>query len=199
MEEIYLTSEELAEYPVEKFIGKWTFNNKTCGTGKSRKIYEIIEYGIAHEMNMMICLPTHDNIEEFMSRMTVHRDQAIELWGKTAYCQLRNGANAYLIGCKNCTHKTSCLYIRQFTIAKEKPVIFIVPHHLHLVQEYDPDILIIDESIEKLAHKGIKVPERLQPQARLERVNCNTCICRSKCSDWRKEYRGQRGCYFTLY
>ena len=59
MYEIYLTSEELAEYPVEEFIGKWTFNIKTCGTGKSRKIYEIIEYGIVHEMNMMVCLPTH--------------------------------------------------------------------------------------------------------------------------------------------
>jgi len=199
MDEIYLTSEELAEYPVEEFIGKWTFNNKTCGTGKSRKIYEIIEYGIVHEMNMMVCLPTHDNIEEFMSRMTDHRDQAIQLWGKTAYCQLGYDANAYLIGCKDCTHKASCLYIGQFAIAKEIPVIFIVPHHLYLVQEYDPDILIIDESIEKLAHKGIKIPERLQPQARLDRVNCNTCICRSKCSDWRKEYRGQRGCYFTLY
>ncbi|MHA2008870.1 MAG: hypothetical protein ACW99L_15555 [Promethearchaeota archaeon] len=118
MDEIYLTSEELAEYPVEDFIGKWTFNNKTCGTGKSRKIYEIIEYGITHEMKMMVCLPTHDNIEEFMSRMTDHRDQTIQLWGKTAYCQLRNSANAYLIGCRNCTHKTNCLYIRQFTIAR---------------------------------------------------------------------------------
>ncbi|NVM19432.1 MAG: hypothetical protein HWN80_17155 [Candidatus Lokiarchaeota archaeon] len=199
MDEIYLTSEELAEYPVEEFFGKWTFNNKTCGTGKSRKIHEIIDYGVTHQLKMMVCLPTHANVEEFMSRMTGYRDQAIELWGKPAYCQLRNDADAYLIGCKNCTHKTSCLYIGQFTMAREKPVIFIVPHHLYLVQEYNPDILIIDESIEKLAHKGIKIPERLQPQANLHRVNCNTCMCRNKCSDWRKEYRGQRGCYFTLY
>lgn len=199
MEEIYLTSDELAQYSVENFMGKWTYNHKSCGTGKSRKTYELIDYVVTHELIMMVCLPTHDNIKEFMNRMTDHVDQAIHLWGKTTYCLRSNEADAYLIGCDLCNYRHSCLYIRQFSIAKEKKIVFIVPQHLYLVREFNPAILIIDESIEHLAHKGIKIPERLQSQAHLNRVNCTTCIHRTKCADWRKKYRGKRGCYFTLY
>jgi hypothetical protein len=198
MNKIYLTSKELAEYSMKNFIGKWTFNHKTCGTGKSRKIYELIEYAIAHEMRLMICLPTHKNITEFMDRMTGNIKQAIHLRGKLAYC-LRSEEDAYLIGCYNCHSYGDCLYHPQFRIAQESQIIFIVPHHLYLVEDYEPDILVIDESIENLAHKGIKIPERLRYRAHLERVNCETCIQRNKCPDWRKKYRGENGCYFTLY
>lgn len=199
MEEIYLTSEELAEYPVEEFIGKWTFNHKTCGTGKSRKIHEIIAYGMKHDLVIIVCMPTHDNIEEFMNRMDIYRDESIHLWGKTVYCRRTNRANAYLVGCKKCPHKESCSYMMQFLMAKEKQLIFIVPHHLYLVKQYNPNILIIDESIENLAHKGIKIPERLRPRGHLKRVNCKTCVHEKRCPDHRKKLKGRIGCYFTLY
>jgi len=199
MKILRLNSEELAEYPVENFTGKGTFDNKSSGTGKTWKSYEIIDYGIEHEMLVMICLPTHNNIKEFMKKMNNHRKNAIHLKGKMKHCKLKKKANAYLIGCHLCKHKKRCQYIKQFSQAKNKQIIFIVPHHLHLVREYNPDILIIDESIENQAHKGIKIPERVDPNRYLEQVNCNTCMFRNKCSDRRKNLKGNHGCYFTLY
>ncbi|MGB5911335.1 MAG: hypothetical protein WBH31_09100 [Promethearchaeia archaeon] len=199
MEILKVNSEELVRYPVKNFIGKGTFNNKSSGTGKTWKSYEIIDYGIEHQMLMMICLPTHDNIKEFIKRMNNHRDNAIQLKGKMKYCKLRNKVNAYLIGCTTCKHQRKCRYIKQFSIAKDKQIIFIVPHHLHLVREFNPDILIIDESIEKQAHKGIKIPERVNPNNYLVQANCNTCPFSNKCSDQRKRFKRNHGCYFTLY
>ena len=41
---MYLDSNELERQPAGTFLTKWTFNNKSCGTGKTKKDCDNIKY-----------------------------------------------------------------------------------------------------------------------------------------------------------
>ena len=68
---MYLDSDELEQQPAHTFQNKRTFNNKSSGTGKTKKNYEIIKYFGKNGMKILICLPTHSLIEEFIEHRIV--------------------------------------------------------------------------------------------------------------------------------
>lgn len=53
------------------------------------------------------------------------------------------------------------MYRIQKKWGEERPIIFIVPQHLFFVEEYNPDVLIVDETIESIVLDSIEVPEYL--------------------------------------
>ncbi|KKM77917.1 hypothetical protein LCGC14_1365140 [marine sediment metagenome] len=68
---MYLDSNELEQQPAHTFLTKWTFNNKICGTGKTKKGSENIKYFVKKSMKILVCLSNHRLIEEFIEWMEI--------------------------------------------------------------------------------------------------------------------------------
>ncbi|MFW9881651.1 MAG: hypothetical protein ACFFG0_51960, partial [Candidatus Thorarchaeota archaeon] len=199
---MYLDSEELENQPAKSFLAKWTFNNKSCGTGKTKKDSDNIKYFVKRGMKILVCLPNHKLFEEFIEQMGYKCDY-IHLKGKLQplMCNKENpNPNAFLNGgCNNCK-ETPCFYKLQFERAKNCDVVFVVPQMLRYVETYRPDLLIIDESIESIVRRGISIPPQYRQLIRFERIDCDTCPADAKCT--KKNYRmkyPQLRCPFRMY
>jgi hypothetical protein len=199
---MYLNSKELEKQPSQTFLTKWTFNNKSCGTGKTKKTYEHIKYCVKEGMKLLICLSIHKLIEEFIERME-YKCEYIHLRGKLQpkMCNKDNpDPNAYLNGGCNAYKEKPCLYKLQFKRAKKCDVVFVVPQMLRFSETYEPDLLIIDESIESIIRKGIPIPPQYRPFIRFRRITCDKCPANEKCI--RKTYRSkypQLRCPYKMY
>jgi len=199
---MYLDSEELERQPAHTFLTKWTFNNKSCGTGKTKKDSDNIKYFVKKGMKILVCLSNHKLIEEFIERMEYKCDY-IHLKGKLQplMCNKEKpNPEAFLNGgCYNCEEKP-CLYKLQFERAKICDVVFLVPQMLRYVETYKPDLLIIDESVESLVRKGISIPPQYRNIIRFERITCDSCPAKDKCT--KKDYRSkipQLRCPYKMY
>ncbi|MFX1281166.1 MAG: hypothetical protein ACFFA3_17580 [Promethearchaeota archaeon] len=199
---MYLDSNDLERQPAHTFRTKWTFNNKSSGTGKTKKNYETIKYFVKNDMKILICLPNHRLIEEFIERMEYKCDY-IHLRGKLqpSMCNKDHpNPDAYLNGgCYYCDERP-CLYKLQFERAKDCDVVFVVPQMLRFVETYEPDLLIIDESIESIVRKGIPIPPQIRPHVRFEEITCESCPVNDKCT--KKNYRSkypQLRCPYKMY
>lgn len=199
---MYLDSTELERQPAHTFLTKWTFNNKSCGTGKTKKDSNNIKYYVKKGMKVFVCLSNHKLIEEFIERME-YKCEYIHLKGKLQplMCNKENpNPNAFLNGgCNNCKEKP-CDYKLQFERAKNCNIVFVVPQMLRYIETYKPDLLIIDESIESIVRKGIPIPPQYRPLIRFERINCDSCPADSKCT--KKNYRTkypQLRCPYKMY
>ncbi|MFW9970363.1 MAG: hypothetical protein ACFFDF_09200 [Candidatus Odinarchaeota archaeon] len=199
---MYLDSEGLENQPVQSFLTKWTFNNKSCGMRKTKKNYDNIKYNVKRGKKILVCLSNHSLIEEFIERMEYKCDY-IHLRGKLqpSMCNKENpNPNAYLNGgCYKCDEKP-CLYKLQFERAKNCDLVFIVPQMLCYVETYEPDLLIIDESIESIVRKGIPIPPQIRPHVRFEEITCESCPVNDKCM--KKNYRSkypQLRCPYKMY
>ncbi len=102
---MYLDSNELERQPAHTFLTKWTFNNKSCGTGKTKKDSDNIKYFVKKGMKILVCLSNHRLIEEFIERME-YKCEYIHLKGKLQplMCNKENpNPDAFLNGgCNNC-------------------------------------------------------------------------------------------------
>jgi hypothetical protein len=177
MEEIKLNAEELESYLVENFIGKFVYNHCKPGIGKTKKIHQVLEYCVKEGLKVMVCMPNHDLINEFTSYQSYN---CVHLWGKEYYCP-KEGLEKYTLGCSEC--ETNCLYQVQKKWARERPIIFIVPQHLFFVEKYNPDVLIVDESIEKIVYDCIEVPQHLLESMQFTKIECSECPTSSTC-EW---------------
>ncbi|KKL68113.1 hypothetical protein LCGC14_2128240, partial [marine sediment metagenome] len=188
---MYLDSEELENQPAYTFLTKWTFNNKSCGTRKTKKNYDNIKHNVKKGKKILVCLSNHRLIEEFIERMEYKCDY-IHLNGKLQHLMCNKeypNPNAYLNGgCNKCKEKP-CLYKLQFERAQNCDVVFVVPQMLRYAKTYEPDLLIIDESIESIVRKGISIPPQYRQLIRFERITCDSCPAKSKCM--KKSYRSK--------
>ena len=199
---MYLDSNDLERQPAYTFLTKWTFNNKSCGTGKTKKNSENIKYYVKNDVKILVCLANHGLIEEFIKRME-YECNFVHLRGKLQpfMCNKDNpNPDAFLNGgCNNCEEKP-CLYKLQFERAKDCDVVFVVPQMLRYVETYQPDLVIIDESIESIVRKGIVIPPQYRALIRFERIRCDRCPANDKCM--KKKYRSkypQSRCPYKMY
>ncbi|MHA1989166.1 MAG: hypothetical protein ACW98D_21290 [Promethearchaeota archaeon] len=199
---IYLDSNELERQPAHTFQTKWTFNNKSCGTRKTKKNHDNIKYQVTRGKKILVCLSNHRLIEEFIDRMEYKCDYT-HLRGKLQplMCNKENpNPNAFLNGgCNNCKEKP-CDYKLQFERAKTCDVVFVVPQMLRYVETYKPDLLIIDESIDSIVRKGIPIPSQYRRLMRFERIKCDICPVNERCV--KKKYRSkypQSRCPYKMY
>lgn len=79
MEIVRVNSEELENYPIEDLIDKFVYNHCKPGTGKIKKIHQILDYCVENELKVMVCMPNHDLIDEF-NRYTEYN--SVHFWGK---------------------------------------------------------------------------------------------------------------------
>jgi len=139
----------------------------------------------------MVCMPNHHLIEEFNENTDYN---SVHFWGKEHYCP-REGLEKYDPGCQDC--RIDCMYKNQLKYGKERPIIFIVPQHLFFVQRYNPDVLIVDETIENIVYDCIEVPEHLRGSLEFHNIECNECPTASTCP--RKDKGWKIGfCYSKL-
>ena len=199
---MYLDSNELEKQPSQTFRTKWTFNNKSSGTGKTKKNYETIRYFVKNDMKILICLPNHRLIEEFIERMEYKCDY-IHLRGKLQPLMCNKeypNPDAYLNGgCNNCDERP-CLYKLQFERALDCGVVFVVPQMLRFVETFEPDLVVIDESIQYIVRKGIPIPPQIRPHVAFEQIKCDSCPVKDKCT--KKSYRNkypQLRCPYKMY
>ncbi len=191
MEIVKVNSEELDTYPIEDFIDKFVYNHCKPGTGKTKKIHQILDYCVENDLKVMVCMPNHDLIDEF-NRYNEYN--SVHFWGKEYYCSME-GLEKYIPGCRGC--KIRCMYKIQKDWGEERPIIFIVPQHLYFVNEYNPDVLIVDESIENIVYDCIEVPEFLLGSLDFREIECAECptssTCRGRDRGWKLGF-----CYSKL-
>ena len=183
-----VNSEELDNYPVKNFIGKAVYNHCKPGTGKTKKIHDIIMYCLQQDLRVAVCMQQHDLIVEFRN---YNNYDAIHLLGKSHFCEKHGTLEMYDPGCSECNYKQVCGYPKQFKILEDKQIAFIVPQHLFILDKYEFDVLIVDETIESLVYNLIEIPSDLIKHFDFEEIECSDCLIRESCS--KKKYREKYG------
>jgi len=172
MRVLRINSEELERLSIDKLLNKLVYNHCKPGTGKTRKIHQIIDYCIEHELKIVVCMANHSLINEFLSYT---RYDCVHLWGKVNFCH-KEGLEAYIPGCKECNIVQTCLYKKKFERASNKPVILIVPQHLFIVDKYKPDVLVVDETIENIVFDCIEIPDMAINHIEFTEIECEECF-----------------------
>lgn len=199
MEIDFKTLEEFRQMDAEEFFFQKTFNNVPSGFGKTWKMSEVINKAVfEYCKKVMFCLPNHLKIEDAIHDFEEYCDKKdmnvnyVHLKGKAKLCLLGSlqeiHEEAYLNGCRECEHfhEDVCPYWKQHHEAERAKVIFIVPEHLVFVDKYEPDVLIVDESIESFVYSTIEVPYRLRNFVDFEDISCENCPNKDGCRKSRK-------------
>lgn len=202
---ISINKETLSQLNILNLKGRFTLNRASPGIGKTLYIkYLINEFHTKAKFTftIMICMPSHKHIEEFISRSYKLLEQINYIWlkGKNqkGICAKRNIVSRYSPGCKICNFRKQCKYWKLRKEAETASVIFIVPQHLFLVTKYKPYVLIIDESIENIVHTAIQVPEWIVLD--FNPIECEECPLKNDCKPRYKRLKGiTKGKYKCIF
>ncbi len=79
MDVLKVNAEELEKLPVESLLNKFTYNHCKPGTGKTKKIHQILDYCVENQLKVMVCMPNHNLINEFNDYKTY---SSVHFYGK---------------------------------------------------------------------------------------------------------------------
>ena len=197
--------DEFRARTVEDFLFTKTFNNLPPGFGKTYLMKQIIIYCLIHNLKCVFVFPSHLKIREFISEWDGVFNHII-LRGKLQHgmCNLNDPKEAYYPGCDT-FECNKCDYKEQFKELYTENIVFMVPNHLIFLEDIEPDVLIIDESIEQFVYSTIRVPPRLRRIVHHNPINCENCPIKDKCSPRQKAYYNDkkygehRHCLYEVY
>jgi len=171
-------------------------------------VYLIVDYCLGKwrkkktknpHLKLVICMPNHNKIYEFTGnhgeRMVAN---FVHLLGKDQYdrhsgvpvCLVEDEMMRINPGCGvpwwinnkkhfPCEFSEDCLYHKQWRWGRDVNVIFCVKEHLQIACEmYNPDVVIIDETVESLIAQGIKIPKRIWKK---KWITYNILDCETNC------------------